>query len=129
MRNLFDYLLFSIYIFQSYLNKKEVKTVVGKNKEKLPENNGYNRNINFLFRVLRTYSFKRYYRYTLNPWISILAISFIFGIFGGGLLIFFWGFMCGFIPTLPQPLPALINWSLFISIVILSAAVDYSRTH
>jgi len=114
---------------QKEKKKKEVKAFVGKDKEKLQENNGHNSYVNILLRVLRTHGVERRHRHTLSPWTSILLLSFAFGLLGGGLLAFFWGFMCGFVPTLPQPLPALINWNLFIAIVVLAAAVDYSKTH
>lgn len=102
---------------------------MGKDKEELQENNDHNRYVQLLLRVLPAHGFKRRNRYSLGPRLSLLLTSLAFGLFGGGLLMFFWGFMAGFVPTLPQPLPALINWSLFIALVVLASLIDYAKTH
>ncbi|MDH5483179.1 MAG: hypothetical protein OEY22_09950 [Candidatus Bathyarchaeota archaeon] len=54
--------------------------------------------------------------------VSLPAIKWVCLLFGGVY------FVCGVSPTLPQPLPWIINWSIILCVFYFGARVEYIRT-
>jgi len=72
--------------------------------------------------------FERCHLYSLgHPLTKMLMTTWLLGLYGAGLMFFGWWFMCGYVPTLPQPLPPLINWSIISVLSVFAAAVDKIR--
>lgn len=80
-----------------------------------------------MFRVTCGTALKRRFLYSLDPRIHVIFTSWMLGFYGAGLMVFGWWFMCGFVPTLPQPLPPLINWSIITVLSVFAATVDKIR--
>jgi hypothetical protein len=61
------------------------------------------------------------------PIVYAIGWGWLLALYFGGLVMLLWWFMCGFVPTLPQPLPPIINWTILGVMFILAGLVDEAR--
>jgi len=82
-----------------------------------------------MLRVTRWHLLKRRILHSLSNHytLEMIGTSWLLGFYGAGLMVFGWWFMCGYVPTLPQPLPPLINWSVIGVLSVFAATVDKIR--